>query len=323
MIWHRFVLSLQKIILVMSYNFQQNLVGKYVWLIETIYRARKITFKEINYRWVRDKEMSGGLDLPLRTFNNWRDAIRDMFGLRIENERCYDYRYYIENEEDLTDNGLRSWIYSTYCVSNALAGCQGIKDRILLEYVPSGQQHLQPIIDAMKENRVLNITYYSYWKEGEFDFNVQPYCVKLYRQRWYMVAQSEGYDEPRIYALDRIRQLSTTGDTFKMPRDWSAEQYFDGCFGIIADQSIDKQTVKLRVTADQAKYFRDLPLHQSQEEIERNDDFSIFQYFLRPAFDFQQELLLNGEEVEVLEPQWLRDEMAERIKEMSNLYKTG
>ena len=306
----------------MGYSYQQNLVGKYVWLIETIYRAKRIRFDDINERWKDNVVMSGGLDLPLRTFYNWRDAIRDMFGLRIENEHCGDYRYYIENEEDITDNGLRSWIYSTYCVGNALAGCQGIKDRILLEYVPSGQQHLQPIIDAMKENRVLNITYYSYWKEDEFNFKVQPYCVKLYRQRWYMVALSESYDEPRIYALDRIRQISTTDDTFKMPSDWSAEQYFDGCFGIIADQSIDKQTVKLRVTADQAKYFRDLPLHLSQEEIERNDDFSIFQYYLRPAFDFQQEILLNGEEVEVLEPQWLRDEMRERIKEMSNLYKT-
>ena len=305
----------------MGYSFQQNLVGKYVWLIETIYRAKRIRFDDINERWKDNVVMSGGLDLPLRTFYNWRDAIRDMFGLRIENEHCGDYRYYIENEEDITDNGLRSWIYSTYCVGNALAGCQGIKDRILLEYVPSGQRHLQPIIDAMKENRVLNITYYSYWKEDKFNFNVQPYCVKLYRQRWYMVALSESYDEPRIYALDRIRQLSTTGDTFKMPRDWSAEQYFDGCFGIITAQSIDKQTVKLRVSADQAKYFRDLPLHQSQEEVERNDDFCIFQYYLRSTFDFQQEILLNGEEVEVLEPQWLRDETRGRIERMLDLYK--
>lgn len=305
----------------MSYSIQQNLVGKYVWLIETIYRAKLITFKDINEQWRENVEMSGGEDIPLRTFNNWRYAIQDMFGLFIENERCGNYRYYIENEEDISNNGLRSWIYSTYCVGNALAGCQGIKDRILLEYVPSGQQYLHTIIDAMKENRVLNITYYSYWKEKENNFNVMPYCVKLYRQRWYMVAQSEGYDEPRIYALDRIRQLSTTGDTFKMPREWSAEQYFDGCFGIIADQDINKQTVKLKVSANQAKYFRDLPLHQSQEEIERNDDFSIFRYYLRPAFDFQQELLLNGEEVEVLEPQWLRDETRGRIERMLDLYK--
>lgn len=292
-----------------------------MWLIETIYRAKRITFKEINKRWRDNVEMSGGEDIPLRTFNNWRYAIQDMFGLFIENERCGDYRYYIENEEDISNNGLRSWLYSTYCVGNALAASQGMKSRILLENVPSGQVYLHSIIDAMKENRVLNITYHSYWKEAETNFNVMPYCVKLYRQRWYMVAQSEGYNEPRIYALDRIRQLSTTGDTFKMPRDWSAEQYFDGCFGIIADQDIDKQTVTLRVAADQAKYFRDLPLHQSQEEIERNDDFSIFQYYLRPTFDFEQEILHNGEAVEVLEPQWLRDETRGRIERMLDLYK--
>ena len=305
----------------MSYNIQQNLVGKYVWLIETIYRAKKITFKEINERWKDNVEMSGGEKIPLRTFNNWRYAIQDMFGLFIENERCGDYRYYIENEEDISNNGLRSWLYSTYCVGNALAASQGMKSRILLENVPSGQVYLHSIIDAMKENRVLNITYHSYWKEEETNFNVMPYCVKLYRQRWYMVAQSEGYDEPRIYALDRIHQLSATGDTFKMPSDWSAEQYFDGCFGIIADQDINKQTVKLKVSADQAKYFRDLPLHQSQEEIERNDDFSIFQYYLRPTFDFEQEILHSGEEVKVLEPQWLRNEMRGRIERMLDLYK--
>lgn len=304
----------------MSYDFQQNLIGKYVWLIETIHRAGRISIKEISKRWKDNAKMSGGVDLPLRTFNNWRKAIRDMFGLFIENEGCGDYRYYIENEELLTNNGLRSWLYNTYCVGNALAASQGMKSRILLENVPSGQIYLHSIIDAMKENRMLNITYRSYRKEEETNFNVMPYCVKFYRQRWYMVAQSEGYDEPRIYALDRIHQLATTGETFKMPSDWSAEQYFDGCFGIIADQDIDKQTVTLRVTTNQAKYFRDLPLHQSQEEIERTDDHSIFQYYLRPTFDFQQELLFNGEEVEVLEPQWLRDEMANRIKEMSNLY---
>lgn len=304
----------------MSYNIQQNLIGKYVWLIETIYRAKRITFKEINERWRDNVEMSGGEKIPLRTFNNWRYAIQDMFGLFIENERCGDYRYYIENEEDISNNGLRSWIYSTYCVGNALAGSQSIKSRILLEDVPSGQVYLHAIIDAMKDNQVLNITYYSYWREEEYNFNVMPYCVKLYRQRWYMVALSEGYNEPRIYALDRIRQLSVTNDTFKMPKDWNAEQYFDGCFGIITDQSIDKQIIKLRVTADQAKYFRDLPLHQSQEEIERNSDFSIFQFFLRPQFDFIQEILHNGDTIEVLQPQELRNEIAQIAEDMYHIY---
>ena len=306
----------------MSYSVQQNLIGKYVWLIETIYRAKRITFKEINERWKKNEDMSGGGDLPLRTFNNWRDAIRDMFGLYIENERCCGYRYYIENEEDISNNGLRSWIYSTYCVGNALAGCQSIKSRILLEDVPSGQTYLRTIIEAMKENRVLNITYKSYWHDTEKNYNVLPMCLKLFRQRWYLVmnyAQSD-YD-PWICALDRILSLEMTEKTFAMPKDWDAEEYFNGFFGVLRDCDTDKEIVKIRVSASQANYLRSLKLHESQQEVVRNEDYSIFTYFLRPTYDFQQELLWNGEEVEVLEPQWLRDEMKGRIKQMLDLYK--
>lgn len=306
----------------MSYNIQQNLVGKYVWLIETIYRAKKITFKEINERWRDNVEMSGGEKIPLRTFNNWRYAIQDMFGLFIENERCGDYRYYIENEEDISNNGLRSWIYSTYCVGNALAGSQSIKSRILLEDVPSGQVYLHAIIDAMKENRVLNITYKSFWSEKERTYNVQPLCIKLFRQRWYLVVRYDkpGYS-PWVCALDRILLLEKTEETFTMPKEWDAEEYFDGFIGVLCYNDCNKETVKIKVSTSQANYLRSLKLHESQEEVERNEDYSIFTYYLRPTYDFMQELLWNGEEVEVLEPQWLRDEMRGRIERMLDLYK--
>ena len=306
----------------MSYSIQQNLVGKYVWLIETIYRARRITFKEINKRWRDNVEMSGGEDIPLRTFNNWRYAIQDMFGFFIENERCGDYRYYIDNEEDISNNGLRSWIYSTYCVGNALAGSQSIKSRILLEDVPSGQVYLHAIIDAMKENRVLNITYKSFWSEKERTYNVQPLCIKLFRQRWYLVVRYDkpGYS-PWVCALDRILLLEKTEETFTMPKDWDAEEYFDGFIGVLCYNDCNKETVKIKVSTSQANYLRSLKLHESQEEVERNEDYSIFTYYLRPTYDFMQELLWNGEEVEVLEPQWLRDEMRGRIERMLDLYK--
>ena len=306
----------------MSYNIQQNLVGKYVWLIETIYRAKRITFKEINERWRDNVDMSGGEDIPLRTFNNWRYAIQDMFGLFIENERCGGYRYYIDNEEDISNNGLRSWIYSTYCVGNALAGSQSIKSRILLEDVPSGQVYLHAIIDAMKENRVLNITYKSFWSEKERTYNVQPLCIKLFRQRWYLVVRYDkpGYS-PWVCALDRILLLEKTEETFTMPKEWDAEEYFDGFIGVLCYNDCNKETVKIKVSTSQANYLRSLKLHESQEEVERNEDYSIFTYFLRPTYDFIQELLWNGEEVEVLEPQWLRDEMRGRIERMLDLYK--
>ena len=125
---------------------------------------------------------------------------------------------------------------------------------------------------------------------------------------------------PRIYSLDRIKDLRAKEETFDMPKDWSAKEFFDGCFGIIAEQSVKIQPVKLKVSAGQANYIRDLQLHESQKEIERNEEYSIFTFNLRPEFDFQQELLWNGEDMEVLEPLWLRREIAGKIKRMWNKY---
>ena len=302
----------------------QSLISKYVWIIETIYKAKRISFKKLNKKWLAD-EISRGVDIPKRTFDNWRYVIWDMFGINIANENRGEYRYYIENEKDISGNGLRSWLYNTFCVSNTLANSQSIKDRILLEYVPSGQEYLQPIVDAMKENKVLNITYHSYWKNEENNFDLQPFCVKLFRQRWYLVGRSTDtyyYNKgPRVYALDRILYLHKKDETFEMPKGWDAETYFEGCFGIIADQRVEPQSVKLKVSASQANYIRDLKLHESQQEIERNEEYSIFSYYLRPTFDFQQEILWNGENMEVLEPIWLRNEVAYKIECMWNKYK--
>ena len=299
----------------------QTLINKYVWVIETIYRAKKISFNELNERWLSDREISRGVELSKRTFANWCYAIWDMFGIDIENEKCGEYRYYIENVEDLRKNGLRSWLYKTFCVSNALANSQSIKDRIILEYVPSGQNYLKPIIDAMKENRVLDMTYQSYWRDEENDFKVQPYCVKLFKQRWYLVAKPD-YEEakPYIFSLDRIRKLHTTDEIFKMPKDWSAEDYFKDSYGIFVDTKVKPQFIKIKVNAGQANYIRDLRLHESQEEIECNDEYSIFRYLLRPQYDFIQELLWNGGDVEVLEPLELREEIVERIEHMMENY---
>ena len=302
----------------------QSLISKYVWVISTILQAGKISFEELNRKWLRNTEISRGVEIPKRTFDHWKMAIADIWGLYIENEGKGKYRYYILNEEDIKKNDLLLWFYNTICVSNALACSRSIKDRILLEHVPSGQYYLLPIIEAMKENRVINITYHDYNKNDENSFDVHPYCVKLFRQRWYLVARRTNtyYNnkEPFVYMLDCIKDLQAKDETFEMPKDWSADEFFDGCFGIGADPRIDKQLVKLKVSAGRANNFRDLPMHESQKEVERNVEYSIFTYYLRPEFDFQQELLWNGEDIEVLEPAWLRKEIARKIHRMLNKY---
>ena len=249
------------------------------------------------------------------------EAIEDIFDIDIENEQGGDYRYYIKDEREFRRDERRIWLFNTFNVINALGDCQRIKDRILLEYIPSGEQHLQPIIDAMKEGRVLNITYQSYRNDEENDIKVQPYCVKLFKQRWYLVAKPDyAKAKPYIFSLDRILSLHVADKTFQMPEGWSAKDYFKDSFGIFVDTKVKPRVVKLKVNAGQANYIRDLRLHESQEEIERNQEYSIFRYWLRPQFDFIQELLWHGGDVEVLEPIELRKDITRIIDSMWDNY---
>ena len=298
----------------------QNLLNKYVWLVETLYRAKKITLKEINRRWL-DTNLSEGLEIPRRTFHSWKNAVEEMFGLVILCDKSDGDRYYIENREVLEDDGLQRWLLNTMSASNTLLDNKSLSDRILLESIPSGQTFLEDVMKAMKQGKVLEITYKSYWREHESTFRVAPYCVKLFRQRWYLVGNSVNEGKIRIYSLDRFLEAKLTDEPFEYPKDFSPEVYFEGCFGIIREESCPLETVKLKVSPNQANYLRSLPLHHTQKEFVKSNEYSIFTVELRPTFDFIQELLWNGETLEVLEPLWLREKMAQKIQWMEANYK--
>ena len=314
---HRFFVYLQRqIIIIMA----KNTINKYVWLAETIYRAKKISFEEINRRWL-DSDISDGETLSIRTFHKWRVAIEELFGLIIENENSGQYRYYIQNDDELKSGSMRSWLFNTLTVSNLMMDNVSIKDKILFEEIPDGEQYLPIILEALKKNIVLGMTYQSYSRDEANTFEVEPYSLKAFKQRWYLVARSPYYDKIMIYSLDRVKWLELTDKNFKYPKNFYPEEFFDDCFGIIADQKVGVETVKLKVSAGQANYLRSLTLHQTQKEIERADEYSIFTVRLRPTFDFRQEILSQGCDIEVLEPKWFRNEVAEISKHMWNKYK--
>ena len=300
----------------------KNLLNKYVWLVETIYKAKKITYEDINQRWL-DNDMSEGKQLPIRTFHKWRQAIEEMFGLIIENENSGQYRYYIQNADELKSGSMRSWLFNTLTVSNLMMDSVSIKDKVLFEEIPDGEQYLPVILESLKKNLVLEMTYQSYNYDESYTFGIEPYCLKAFKQRWYLVGRSPYYDKIMIYALDRVKWLGLTEKSFKYPKNFYPEEFFDDCFGIIADQKVKVETVKLKVSAGQANYLRSLTLHQTQKEIERTDEYSIFTVRLRPTFDFRQEVLSQGSDIEVMEPKWFRDEVAEISKHMWNKYKEG
>ena len=190
----------------------KDLFNRYIWLVDTIYRANGITFEEINEKWLRSS-MSDGQDIPLKTFHNHRNAIEEIFDISIVCDRRNGYRYYIENADDMKKGGVRTWLLNTFAVNNLINESHRLKRRILFERIPSGQKHLTTIIEAMRDGYTLEMTYKSFWRQDSYTAEVEPYFVKIFRQRWYMVARNTAKDALRIYALDRgINAYSTLAD---------------------------------------------------------------------------------------------------------------
>ena len=300
----------------------KNYFDRYIWLIEVINRHGHITKKEIDELWYssslnekRDRE------LPERTFHNHRQAILDTFGIEIKCDRSLGY--YIANSDDLEADGIRQWLLESLSMNNLLSETKGMRDRVLFEKIPSSQKWLPVIVNAMRDSKQIEMTYQSFWREEPSTFNANPYCLKLFKQRWYMLAMSEGKDKLRVYALDeRMINVVQTDQDYKLPAKFNAEKFFADYFGIIVGTDYEPQTIKIRVAKDQEKYFDTLPLHDSQkkEEEESDESYSIYRYHLAPTFDFKQEILSRGPAVEVLEPKDFREEIMDDIAKMASRY---
>lgn len=294
---------------------------KYTWLIDTIRRAGRISLEEISERWEHNKELSDCKPLSRATFNRWKDAIFSQFGIIISCQRTGGYLYYIENPEDIDEDELKKWMLDSFAVSNLISENLSLKDRILVDPIPSAHNHLATLLQAMKENRTVTITYCGFGKSRSYTFPIEPYCVKLFENRWYVLAHNVHYGEIRIYGLDRIESIALTGDTFKLPKDFSASAYFSPFYGIVTNMDIKPERIVVRASKEHVPYMNSLPLHRSQSLLKDYGDYADFELYLAPTYDFVMRLLHVGAMIEVLAPESLRQTMKGWISDMYEIYK--
>ena len=293
----------------------RNLVNRYVWLVDTISRYGRITLKDLNKAWLRS-EISEGKPLARRTFFHYRDGVQEMFDIDIQCDKS-TFEYYIDDTGSEDNARLRSWLVDSVSLSDTLGNARDISKRIMLENVPSAREHLPVIIDALKQNRRLRFSYKSYTRSLPTDGIVlEPYFVKIFKQLWYVIGLNVKEGQVKTYSLDRMSQLNLLQETFVMPDDINPSEFFKDCFGIITNKNKAKRIV-LRVEPTQAKYFRALPLHSSQQE-EVHDNYSIFSYRMSITYDLKEEIMSHGASIEVLEPKELKmlihDELERALK---------
>ena len=298
-----------------------SLILKYIWVVKTIHRAGRITLKELNEKWRANVDLSRGDDLPRQTFDRWKSGILDLFGILIDCEQRGGYHYYIANPKELSEGKLRTWLLNTYGTAETLSSNLSIHDRILTENIPSSQDHLSTVLEAMKSNNMLHITFKAFTMKEPKRFLVEPYCVKMSAQRWYMLARNTEHKNLRLYSLDRIEAVEISKTRFVLPDDFNAKDYFAEFFGIVLDESVPLQTIILRADKYHQNYMRTLPLHPTQREIFACDDYADFELKLRPTYDFYMKLMSFGNMIKVLEPKTLQEEICKWLENTIEMYR--
>ena len=288
---------------------------QYIWIINTLRAYRKLSFEELSQKW-QDDQVADGNPLQRSSFNRHRDAILDMFGIIIDCDKK-TYKYYISNKDVLCDDSIERWLFSTLTVHGMLADSAAVKERLVLENAPAGEQYLDIIIRAIRTNRRLHIGYKKFQAEG-YEKTVCPYALKLFRQRWYLLALNDE-DQMRIYALDRMTMVELTDDAFEMPEGFSSQAYFSEYFGVLTNDTPMAHVI-VRAHKWMPNYLRTLPLHHSQRELTSTPDYTDFSFDIRPTSDFLGELLRHSEGIEVLEPLDLREKMRQMIVETLKRY---
>lgn len=288
---------------------------QYIWIINTLRQYKKLSLEELSGLWERD-DVIGGSPLSRTTFNRHKDSILDMFGIIIECTQDRSYKYYIANPEVLSDDSIEGWMFSTLTVSTVLSDSVSLRERILLENVPAGEEFLQTIIQALKSNRKLLITYQRFGQDS-YEKTIAPYALKLFHQRWYLLAFTGRHYA--TYSLDRMLAVNLTEETFEIPDDFSSEMYFAEYYGILTDDTPMAHVV-IRAYGSTPNYLRTLPLHTSQKELQRTDDYTDFSLDIRPTADFVNTLLSHSDGLEVLEPTDLRLKIREILTRTLNRY---
>ena len=294
-------------------------VNVYFWLIDTI-ASGNLTREDINRRWAHCRYNDNHETMfPERRFHRYKDEIQEIFDVNIRCNKSCGNTYYIENKDDISGGFTRRWLLNAMAVHSMLDQAQDINECVLYEDIPEGTQYLSMIVDAICQRNKLQLTYHSFNRQEQYELTLAPYCLKVFKQRWYVAGCSSTHpDEIRIYALDRVQVMRPTIEGYVYPKNFDAKEFFAPYYGVFRNATPTK--VLIEATPKSAQFLRLLPLHESQKELRQFHGNTFFEYFIAPTLDFIQELRTHGTDIRVREPEELVKIFREEAKKAYEMY---
>lgn len=292
-----------------------NKLKKCLYLINLLERKGALSLKEINH-WYRNSSLYDD-DIQPRTFARYKEYIAETFPCSIEyNHGKYELVLDFDPEDSLYD-----YLLSAYHIEGMTELALKHRDKIMLMDAPNGVENVQIVLEAIDQHRGLECDYWSYNKKSKKHLTIIPYFLRTWEQRWYLVAEPlNPHHGQSVFALERMSSMWLTEEEMHPSRKITVEEYFKGCYGVNHSDNQKIEKIRVKVYGTQVEYVRALPIHESQREVQKTEDWSIFEYKVEPCYNFYQQLLWHREKLEVLEPLHVRDEMHEIVKKILEAY---
>lgn len=287
-------------------------------LIISKLRRKPATFAEISNTLARESEIQGyDFNISIRTFQRDLEEIRSLYDIDIQ----YDFskKVYKIESDDQSEVNKRIWeafdTFHALNLTNQLSDCIDFEKRR-----SGGTENLYGLLHAVKTHVQIKFTYRKYWEDELTHRRAEPYALKEFRNRWYLLVNDLKDNSIKTFALDRLSDLEITNTHFQLPADFNVNEYFKYCFGIVRPNEAKPQEVILSFLPVQGKYVKSLPLHESQQILIDNEQELRVKLTVFITYDFMMELLSYGEKVKVLTPANLVADMKETYQNALKRY---
>ena len=295
-------------------------ISRYMLIIKKLQSNPYSTFEEIRdyinhkleYMQVMDDTLIMGVSI--RTFQRDIREIRNMFGIDIA--YCRSQKgYYIVQAEMENMNFHR--MMEAFDIFNSLNLAKDLQPYIHLEKRSAqGTENIFGLLHAIRIRNRITFTYHKFWDESTGKRITDPYALKEFKNRWYLIARDTGDGRVKSFALDRLTNLEFTGDIFDYPKGFDIEEKYRHFFGIISPFNQKPEKVVLSFEPLQGRYIKSQPLHHSQKVLKDTAEELRIQLYVCITYDFIQELLSHGDRVRVVEPEGL-------VREIRKVYEKG
>ena len=292
-------------------------IARYNLIIKKL-RKHPASFAEIaDYLALESELQEYNFNVSKRTFQRDLEDIRSLYNIDIQ----FDFSrkvYFLDFDEQPDINERILEAFDTF---NALNLSDRLSNNIHFEKRrPQGTENLYGLLHAIKNQLQIKFTYQKFWEDELTKRNVEPYALKEFRNRWYVLANDLKDNKVKSFALDRLSDLDITKKRFQFPDDFNVNRHYKYCFGIISPNGHKPEEIELSFDPFQGKYIKTLPLHESQQILVDNEEELRIKLTLFITHDFFMELLSYGENLRVIKPESLINDLKSTFKNVLKLY---